>query len=75
MIEAGVYFVEGKSNLKIDEILTMPYPAFKRRVDYYADPEKFLKPPITQKDYDEQVREYYRKRERTIQRLEAKKKE
>ncbi|MEL7669370.1 hypothetical protein [Methanobacterium sp.] len=43
MIKAGVYFLESKTSKSEKEILEMYYPDFKDRLDYYGDPEEYIK--------------------------------
>lgn len=69
MIQAGIYFLlEKVSSLTEEDILKMPYPEFKDKVSYYADPQAYLKIELTEEDEQRKVNAYKDKLSRFRQR-------
>ncbi len=55
MIKAGVYFLESKTGKSEKEILKMYYPDFRDRLDYYGDPEEYIKVKINEESAKERI--------------------
>ena len=51
MIWAGIVFLMNKTGQSEEDIKRFPYPKFKAMIEYYGDPEKFIKQGVSETDY------------------------